>query len=169
MKLSPLVQKINTIIEPSVAAMGYRLVLVRLLEGKRSRVLQIMAERVDEAAMAVEDCEQISRRVSALLDVEDPIDGPYSLEVSSPGLDRPLVVPEDYRRFNGREIKLETVVPVDGRRRFKGILQDMRKGEVTLKMPEGQEVALELDNIHFAQLVITDAVIREELRTHKHA
>lgn len=168
MKISPLVQKIIDMIEPSVSSMGYQLVLVRLMEGKKSRILQVMAERKSDGGFALEDCEQLSRRISALLDVEDPIDGAYSLEVSSPGLDRPLVVVDDYRRFAGREIKLETVMPIEGRRRFKGVLKGAGDEEVTLETPEGQEIALEYDNIYFAQLIITEAMLKEELKSRKH-
>src|SRR5437773_11488495 len=98
--------------------MGYRLVRVALIGAQRP-TLQVMAERRDEAAMTVEDCADISRSISALIDVEDPIAGAYLLEVSSPGIDRPLVRPEDYDRFAGFEARIELGEPVDGRKRYR--------------------------------------------------
>src|SRR5205823_15005961 len=105
------------IIEPSLAVMGYQAVRLAFV-GARGATLQIMAERVDGAAMTVEDCAEISRAVSALLDVADPIASAYTLEVSSPGIDRPLVRPEDYERFTGFEARIELTRPLDGRKRF---------------------------------------------------
>jgi len=105
--------RIEEIVGPSVAAMGYEIVRVEL-GGDRDRVLQIMAERADGAAMTVEDCAEISRTVSALLDVEDPISGAYTLEVSSPGIDRPLVKARDFERFAGFEARIETAAPIEG-------------------------------------------------------
>src|ERR1700691_3534201 len=112
---------IALIIEPSLEAMGYRLVRVAFL-GARRATLQIMAERLDDTPMTVEDCTEISRSVSALLDVADPIADAYMLEVSSPGIDRPLTRPEDYDRFAGFEAKIELGQPIDGRKRFRGRL-----------------------------------------------
>src|SRR5437763_12585344 len=101
--------------------MGYRLVRVMLTSARRG-TLQVMAERLDDAPMTVADCADISRSLSALLDVEDPIAGAYTLEVSSPGVDRPLVRPEDYDRFAGFDAKIELAEPLDGRKRFRGRL-----------------------------------------------
>ncbi|WP_044564255.1 ribosome maturation factor RimP, partial [Azospirillum sp. B4] len=115
-------ERIAGIIAPSVEAMGYDLVRVSLT-GNARPTLQIMAERVDGAAMTVDDCAEISRAVSALLDVEDPIDVAYTLEVSSPGIDRPLTRPKDFERFAGFEVRVETSQPVDDRRRFIGMLK----------------------------------------------
>src|SRR5438132_520582 len=114
-------RQIAAIIEPSLDAMGYRLVRIALL-GARRATLQIMAERRDEAAMSVEDCAEISRSISALLDVADPIAGAYDLEVSSPGIDRPLVRPEDYDRLAGFEAKIELSEPLSGRKRSRRLL-----------------------------------------------
>ncbi len=112
--------EIGRIIEPSLDAMGYRLVRVMQTGGLRRPTLQVMAERRDEEPMTVEDCAEISRAVSALLDVADPIAGAYMLEVSSPGIDRPLVRPEDYDRFVGFEARIDLSSPLDGRKRFRG-------------------------------------------------
>ena len=111
--------KIEGLLAPALEALGYGIVRVQLNSGRKA-TLQIMAERQDGAAMSVEDCATISRAVSALLDVEDPIPGAYDLEVSSPGIDRPLTRRQDFERFTGFEAKLETDRLLDGRRRFRG-------------------------------------------------
>src|SRR5258708_25130091 len=113
------VAKVEDLLAPVLEALGYGIVRVQLHSGRRA-TLQIMAERRDGAAMSVDDCAQISRAASALLDVEDPITGAYDLEVSSPGIDRPLTRLQDFERFAGFEAKLETDRLLDGRRRFRG-------------------------------------------------
>src|SRR5256886_11225757 len=118
-------------IEPSLAAMGYGLVRVAMTSGRRA-TLQIMAERLDDLPITLDDCTQISRSVSSLLDIADPIAGGYTLEISSPGIDRPLVRKEDYDRFSGCEAKIELVVPLDGPRRFRGRLLGRSEGVVRL-------------------------------------
>ena len=150
-------KQIAAIIEPSLDAMGYRLVRVALL-GARRATLQIMAERRDEAAMSVEDCAEISRSISALLDVADPIAGAYLLEVSSPGIDRPLVRPEDYDRFAGFEARIDLVAPLDGRKRFRGRLLGRAEQHVRL-VGETGEVRLPLAAIARAKLVLTDDLL----------
>jgi ribosome maturation factor RimP len=150
--------EIARIIEPSLDAMGYRLVRLMQTGGLRRPTLQIMAERRDEAAMTVEDCAQISRSVSALLDVADPIAGAYLLEVSSPGIDRPLVRPEDYDRFAGFEARIDLAEPLDGRKRFRGRLLGREGGDVRLAV-EGAEVRLPLAAITRAKLVLTDDLL----------
>jgi ribosome maturation factor RimP len=149
--------EIARIIEPSLAAMGYRLVRVALT-GARRTTLQVMAERCDEAPMTVEDCADISRSISAVLDVADPIAGAYMLEVSSPGIDRPLVRPEDYDRFAGFEARIELASPVAGRKRFRGRLLGREGGDVRLASEAG-EVRLPLAGIAKAKLVLTDELI----------
>ena len=137
--------------------MGYRVVRVTFTGGKRA-TLQVMAERADDAAMTVEDCAQLSRHISALLDVADPIASSYLLEVSSPGIDRPLVRPEDYARFAGFEAKLELNGLHDGRRRFRGRIVGFEGDAV--KMALGDEtVALPFREIARARLVLTDALL----------
>ena len=151
------ISSIARIVEPSLQAMGYSLVRVVVTSGRRA-TLQIMAERVDAAPMTVEDCADISRSVSALLDVSDPIAGAYTLEFSSPGIDRPLVRPEDYDRFSGFEAKIELAQLRDGRKRFRGRLLGRADGAVRLATETG-EVELPLDEIIRAKLVITDDLI----------
>lgn len=149
--------RIAQAVEPSLEAMGYRLVRVAITSGRRA-TLQVMAERLDEQPMTVDDCAQISHSVSALLDVADPIAGAYLLEVSSPGIDRPLVRTEDYDRFSGFEAKIELSRPIDGRRRFRGRLLGTATGMVRLATEAG-EMELPLDAVARAKLVMTDELI----------
>lgn len=150
--------KIAAIIEPSLAGMGYSLVQIRLMEGGR-RTLQIMAERRDGKNMTVDDCADISHSVSALLDVEDPIKGTYTLEVSSPGIDRPLVKREDFERFIGFEAKLETKLPVESRRRFKGRLKAVEGDMIVMQTAEGTDARIPLSSMQSAKLLLTDELI----------
>ena len=124
---------IEAMIAPTLEAMGYVLVRVRFAGGGRP-TLQVMAERVDGAGMTVEDCAEVSRTLSALLDVEAPLPGAYLLEVSSPGIDRPLIRPADYQRFAGRQAAIETQRPIDGRKRFRGRLDGLAHGGVRLAL-----------------------------------
>ncbi|MGH7126839.1 MAG: ribosome maturation factor RimP [Stellaceae bacterium] len=150
--------RIEALIAPSLEAMGYRLVRVAVTGGRRAQVLQVMAERLDDAPMSVDDCTEVTHTVSALLDVEDPIEHAYVLEVSSPGIDRPLVRREDYERFSGHEAKLELVSPIDGRRRFRGKLLGVEADRVRVNL--GAEVVeLPLGRIQRAKLVLTDALL----------
>jgi ribosome maturation factor RimP len=151
---------IAQLIEPSLAAMGYRLVRV-LMTGGRRATLQVMAERLDDLRITHDDCAKISRSVSALLDVADPIAGAYTLEISSPGIDRPLVRAEDYDRFSGFEAKIELAIPLDGRRRFRGRLIGTAGGAVRL-LTEGGETQLRLDTVVRAKLVLTNDLMAAE-------
>ncbi len=152
-----LTDNIAGMIAPSIEALGYEVVRVTVA-GSTRKVLQIMAEPKDGRIMSVEDCARVSRAISAVLDVEDPISSAYSLEVSSPGIDRPLTRPNDYNRFMGHEAKIETYEPVDGRKRFKGILKGATDAAVKIDS-EGSEIALPLSQIAKAKLVLTDALI----------
>ncbi len=154
--------EIEVMIAPSLEAMGYRLVRV-LVAGGRRPTLQIMAERDDERPMTTDDCAEISRAVSALLDVEDPFPGPYTLEVSSPGLDRPLTRPQDYVRFAGSAARLETRLPINGRRRFKGTLLGLEGESVRLSTDAG-EAAIPLAEIARAKLMITEELLAADRR-----
>lgn len=170
--------RLARLIAPTLEAMGYGLVRV-LVSGRHAPTLQVMAERLDGGPMSVETCADISRALSALLDVEDPIAGSYTLEISSPGLDRPLVKAADYERFRGRTAKIETRFPRapdgaqqdtragnrprDGRRRFQGRLAGVDEGGVRLETPEGP-VTIALDDIARAKLVVDDALLKESLR-----
>jgi len=150
--------RISALIAPSIESMGYELVRV-LLQGQKRQVLQIMAERADRQPMTVEDCAEISRSISAVLDVEDPIPSAYSLEVSSPGIDRPLTRIKDYERFSGLEVKVESLRPVDGRKRFRGMLKGLDESDNVRLEVEGQELLIPFADIHRAKLVLNDELI----------
>jgi ribosome maturation factor RimP len=151
-------RRIAGMIEPSLEGMGYELVRV-LMQGRQNPVLQIMAERKDGAAMTVEDCADISRQISALLDVDDPIAGAYSLEVSSPGIDRPLTRAKDYEAYAGFEVKLETGEPLEGRKRFRGKLLGLDEHGCVKLVADGVEWAVPLTLVKGAKLVLTDELI----------
>ena len=156
--MNALADRIAALIEPSLTAMGYDLVRVQI-DGKRQLRLQIMAERSDGSGMGVEDCAAISRHVSALLEVEDPIEGSYTLEVSSPGIDRPLMKAADYSRFAGHVAKVELKTARDNRRRFTGTIKGLENETVVLETEEGS-VSLPLAEIERAKLVLTDALLK---------
>jgi ribosome maturation factor RimP len=149
---------IERIIEPALQAMGYELVRVMMTGGQHRPTLQIMLERADRQAVAVEDCEAASRAVSAILDVEDPIQSAYRLEVSSPGIDRPLTRPQDFARFAGHVAKVELKLPIDGRRKFQGRLIGLENERVLIATEAG-EAALPVHDILKAKLVLTDELI----------
>ena len=150
--------RLEALIAPSLDAMGSELIRVQL-QGKQRLTLQIMADRKDGVMMAVEDCADISRSLSALLDVEDPITGAYSLEVSSPGIDRPLTRAKDFAQWAGFEAKLESSQPIEGRKRFKGkVLGLDDEGNVRLLIESG-EVAIPFADVRGAKLVLNDELI----------
>jgi ribosome maturation factor RimP len=153
---------IERLIAPTLEAMGYELVRV-IISGRHAPTLQVMTERRDGHPMSVEACAEISRALSALLDVEDPIAGSYTLEVSSPGLDRPLVKAADFDRFKGRTARIEVRFPKDGRRRFQGRLDGVGDGGVRLETAEGP-VTIALADIARAKLVVDDAFLKDSLR-----
>ena len=154
--------RVAGIAEPVLENMGYRLVRVRMF----GRTLQVMAERAD-GSMSIDDCETVSRALSPVLDVEDPIASAYMLEVSSPGIDRPLVRGEDFERWQGHEVKVELEEPLAGRKRFRGELEGFADGEVRLFIdpPEGGKekvlIGLPFGSIGEAKLVLTDALIAD--------
>ena len=156
-------ERIERLIEPTLQDMGYNLVRVQFTGGHRA-VLQIMAERADDGEMDVDDCAALSRTISALLDVEDPIASAYTLEVSSPGIDRPLVKPDDFDRFAGLEAKLELAIPLDGRKRFRGRLMGMVGDRVRIRFVGGGTVELPFADIAQAKLVLTDELIDASLK-----
>ncbi len=161
--------KVAAIIEPALDDRGFRLVRVAI-SGREGKTLQVMAERAD-GSMTIEDCEAVSREISALLDVHDPIAGAYRLEVSSPGIDRPLVRPSDFEDWAGHEAKIELNEPIDGRKRFRGTLEGFEGGEIRIEVDLGdagrQVVRLPVGLVAEAKLVLTDDLIREALRRAK--
>jgi ribosome maturation factor RimP len=154
--------RIDAMISPTLESMGFDLVRVRFDGGKRP-MLQIMAEPTDGGEMTVEHCADISRAVSAILDVEDPIPGAYELEVSSPGMDRPLVRPHDFETYAGNVVKIELKMLMEGRKRFRGKLRGISDGNVSLDV-DGQDIQLPFDQIADAKIIITDELIAEAMR-----
>jgi ribosome maturation factor RimP len=152
-----LADRVRRLIEPVAADMGFDIVRV-LVSGTRKPALQVMIEHRDGRTISVDDCVQVSRAVSALLDVEEPIKGAYTLEVSSPGIDRPLVRLGDFERFQGFQARIETTRPIDGRRRFKGRLKGVDGDSVRIEVDAG-EVKLPHPDIQRAKLVLTDDLI----------
>lgn len=151
------VGEIERLVEPPLAGLGYRLVQVQFVSG-RTPTLQVMVERGDGSSMTVDDCAEISRSLSAVLDVEDPIGGSYTLEVSSPGIDRPLVRKADFARFAGFEARLETRRLIDGQRRFKGRLTGV-EGEEVMMDCDGGEARIPFGDILRGKLSLTDELI----------
>jgi ribosome maturation factor RimP len=159
-------RRIAEIITPVIEDMGFELVRVRLMTGKES-ILQIMVQRPD-GQIEVDECAQVSTAVSATLDVEDPIVDVYTLEVSSPGIDRPLTRMKDFDQWEGFEAKIETDELIDGRRRFKGQLAGTEGDEVLITITEGT-IGLKFEWLSDAKLVLTDELIRDVLRGRKDA
>lgn len=156
-------EAVRRLIEPTIEALGYEIVQIRMLGGRRP-TLQIMAEPRDpDRPMTVDDCAEISNAISPILDVADPIPGSYHLEVSSPGIDRPLTRPTDYERFAGFEARIETDEPVEGRRRFRGRLLGLSEGRALIEVA-GERFAVPLERIQRAKLVLTDELIEAERR-----
>lgn len=155
-------EKVERLIEPAIDALGFDVVRVRMTGGTERRVLQVMAEPHDRPTMTVNDCAQISRTISTLLDVEDPIPGEYVLEVSSPGIDRPLVKRRDFDRFAGYEIKIEASHIIDGRRRFRGRLVGIVDDCVRIESEAG-EAEIAYDDIASAKLVLTDELLAQRV------
>ncbi len=154
-----IIDRIEKIIEPTVNNLGFDIVRV-LLSGDHNPRLQIMAEPLDGRAMNVDDCAAISRAVSALLDVEDPVSSSYTLEVSSPGLDRPLVRLQHFERFAGYEARIETAMAIDGRKRFRGRLGGIEGDNVLLQVDKTEWV-FPFPDIQKAKLIVTDEMLAE--------
>lgn len=157
---------IEALIGPAVEASGYRLVRLRVMGGKR-KTLQVMAERPD-GRMDVEDCARLSRALSDVLEAADPIADDYVLEVSSPGIDRPLTAPDDFSRFAGHDVRVELAQGVDGRRRFKGLLIGREGEDVVMDVPDEkgatQRHRFAYSDITDAKLILTDRLVQESLK-----
>lgn len=161
-----LAARIAATVEPALGSLGYRLVRVKVT-GRDGGTLQIMAERPD-GSFSIEDCEAASRALSPVLDVEDPIPGGYRLELSSPGVDRPLVRRSDFARAIGFEAKIEMALMIGGRKRFRGIIAAVDAEKVELKSTEGKEDGeLPLADIADAKLMLTDTLIAQALKREK--
>lgn len=160
---------ISSLVEPVLESMGFRLVRVRIMGGQDT-IVEIMVERPD-GSMTVEDCRAVSQQLSPLFDVHDPLPGSYRLQVSSPGIDRPLVRPADFEQWAGHEAKIELKELVDGRKRFRGALEGYEDGEVRMSVKLGNEgpqvLGFPLEMVADARLVLTDELVRESLRRAK--
>ena len=157
-------KKLLELIDPIVKDMGFELVRLRLMSSKEI-TLQIMAIRPN-GFINVDECADLSTAISALLDVEDPIIDAYSLEVSSPGIDRPLTRMKDFEEFEGYDARLETVELIDGRKRFKGTLAGINGSEIMINVDEGT-IGLEFEWLAEAKLILTDELIKEMLKQRK--
>ncbi|MGN1063631.1 MAG: ribosome maturation factor RimP [Alphaproteobacteria bacterium] len=158
--------KIEQEITPSLMDMGYEVVRV-CLTGSDIKTVQVMIERQDRRGMTLKDCTDVSRTVSALLDVMDPFNGRWTLEVSSPGIDRPLLKPADYERFLGHEAKIETERDLNGRKRFKGRLLRLNEAKTgVIIFADEAEVEILFDNIHKAKLILTDDILNKQPKKH---
>jgi len=157
-------RRLAEIVTPTIEGLGFELVRIRLMGGN-TKTLQIMADR-PEGGIDVDDCGQISVAVSAILDVEDPIEDHYTLEVSSPGIDRPLTRLKDFDAWVGHEAKIETAEMIDGRKRFKGKIAGTEGDEVLIEIEEGT-IGLRFDWLADAKLMLTDELITEMLRQKK--
>ncbi len=159
-------RRLAEIITPVIEDLGFELVRVRLISGYEI-VLQVMADRPD-GGIEVDECGQISTAISAVLDVEDPVLDAYTLEVSSPGIDRPLTRLKDFDMFEGYEVKIETTELIDGQRRFKGMLAGIENDDVLININQGT-IGLKFEWLSDAKLVLTDDLIKEMLRQRKAA
>jgi ribosome maturation factor RimP len=151
---------LQRIIEPEVQHLGYELVRVCMIGGSSDPTLQVMAERPDTRQLDLDDCERISRRLSHCLDLADPIAGSYRLEVSSPGIDRPLTRLKDYSDWKGHEARLTLAEPHEGRRKFTGELGGLESDRVLIRTSEGESHALPFSEIASAKLLLTDKLIQ---------
>ncbi len=159
--MQTLAEQIEALITPTINGMGFDVVLVKLLEGKKSRTLQIMAERPD-GSMTLDDCEAISKQLSALLDVEDIIPTEYRLEVGSPGIDRPLRKEAEFAKYVGHLVKVETILPVAGRKRYTGDIKAAEGGKLVLVV-DTKDIEVPISDIKEAKLVLTDALIKQHI------
>ena len=161
---TPLENRILLIVSPIIEDMGFELIRIRLIDGK-SKLIQIMVDS-PEMDITVDDCANISNELSAAIDIEDPYEGAFNLEVSSPGIDRPLTRLCDFDRWNGYEVKLETTTAIEGQKRFKGILSGTNQDEVLIILDIGT-IGLKFKWLSEAKLVLTDELIKETLKNQK--
>jgi len=163
-----LTERLHDLLDPTIEAMGFEVVRLRVT-GSRSVTLQVMAERPD-GSMSAEDCAALSRALSPILEEADPFEDRYTLEVSSPGIDRPLTRAKDFERWEGFEAKLELDRMIEGRKRFRGVLAGIEDGNVLMDLDGEEETALfPIDWIQDAKLMLTDALVRESLAAAKQA
>jgi ribosome maturation factor RimP len=143
--------KLRDLLEPAVAAVGCELVGIEYLPNGKQSLLRVYIDKAE--GVTVDDCSAVSYQVSGLLDVEDPVPGHYTLEVSSPGLDRPLFQARDFERFAGQEVKIRMRFPIEGQRNFRGLLQGLQEQQVVIEGQDGKRVNLPLDQVEQARLI----------------
>ncbi|MGI9860365.1 ribosome maturation factor RimP [Moorella naiadis] len=153
--MSKLTTLIQDLVEPVLTPLGYELIDLQYGREGGRYILRLFIDRPE--GIGLDDCEKASRAVGEILDREDPIPNSYYLEVSSPGLERPLKKEDDFKRFTGRRVKLRTFTPIDGQRHFQGRLRGYQEGAVTLELPEGQQLAIPLEQVATARLVFDPA------------
>ena len=161
MKQTPLEIKIFDIAEPVAQDLGLEIVMVSVVSEGKSQILRILAEDPKTGRILLDDCAKLSRALSAVMDVEDPIEAAYRLEVSSPGIDRPLTRPQDFERYKDFEVKLETALPTEtGQKKFRGFVRAFENNEITIDTDQG-EFVIEFDSLAKAKLVLTDDLIKK--------
>lgn len=153
-------------IAPVLDTMGFEVVRVAVTGSNGRRALQVMADRADGSQISIDDCTDISTTLSDLFDAEDPLDGTYDLEVSSAGIDRPLTRLKDFETFVGFEVQLRTRAPVDGRKKFQGILEGLENGAEVIITMDGERLSIPLEAVEHAQLVLTDDLIAASAAEH---
>ncbi len=164
MKVTTQERKIASLIQPAIADLGYDLVQVRLIGSQKLQTLQIMAEDPKTGKLDLNGCTAISRGISAILDVEDPIASAYQLEVSSPGMDRPLTKAADFQKYNGKEVSIETeIADDDGQKKHRGKIAGFKDDVLSLET-DGGMLEIELGNIVKAKLVLTDELVKAALK-----
>ena len=156
---------LEDLLEPVIGGLGYETVRI-LTIGQANPTLQIMIDKLDGTEIVVDDCAKVSRAVSEVLDEKDPIKDRYNLEVSSPGLDRPLTKIAHFKRFVGNEVKIETSVLVDNRKRFKGLLKAVDDKDQIILEAEGAEYVIPFDDVTKAKIVITDELLNKYIEEH---
>ncbi len=161
MRMTPIESKITAISKPVAKDLGLELICVKILGNEDGQTVQIMAENTTTKSLDVNDCAKLSRAISTVMDVEDPIKGKYKLEISSPGIDRPLVKPSDFESYAGLEAKLETQMPTEtGQKRFRGIIKGINKDNNVLLDTDQGEIEIPFAALSKAKLVLTDELIK---------
>jgi ribosome maturation factor RimP len=165
--VAPIEVRVLDLIEPAAADLGYEIVRVRLRGAKR-KTIEIRAERASDGQMSATDCEVLSRAISPILEVDDPLHDPWTLEVSSPGIDRPLTREKDFARWAGFEVKIELDRMIEGRKRFTGVIAGFADGHAEIDLKGEDDTAMiPFDWIHEARLILTDALIEASLKARR--
>lgn len=160
MKFSQIEQRVADIVRPVIEDEGFTLYCVKIIDD-HGQTVQVMAEDPATGRLGIDDCTKLSRAISAVMDVEDPINGAYKLELSSPGIDRFLIAAEHFERYKNFEVKVETSVPSEnGQKRYRGVIESVNEGVITLQTDQGEEVSLPHDVIAKAKLVMTEDLIK---------